>query len=114
MPKSRIRQGSLGGTSGLTKTTTQTTEQSKQEAKRRKKTKTEELVTVNIKIPKTSKQWLAEQSQQVRDNNSEPVPPKERVYPQHLINLGIKMLQNADIDWSEVHNIQEIEKQLNL
>ena len=110
----RLKQTGLGDKSGLTRTTSQTTEPPKQKATRQKKTKTEELVTVNIKIPKTSKQWLAEQSQQVRDNNSEPVPPKERVYPQHLINLGIKMLQNADINWSKVQNIEEIEEQLNL
>ena len=34
----------------------------------------EKLVTVNIKITKSQKDWLAETATQVRDNNTEPVP----------------------------------------
>lgn len=107
----RLKQTGLGDKSGLTKDTTAAT--SKNTPKRTKKTKAEELVTINIKIPKSSKQWLADKAQQVRDNNSTPVPPKERVYPQHLINAAIEMLKNADVDWSQVQTIEELQEQLN-
>ena len=52
----------------------------------------EKLVTVNIKITKSQKDWLAQTATQVRDNNTQPVPPAERVYPQHLIGVAIDLL----------------------
>lgn len=76
--------------------------------------KGEKLVAVNIKITKTQKDWLGETASQVRDNNADPVPPAERVYPQHLIGVAIELLQAADVDWNQVKNIEELKEQLNL
>ncbi|MDJ0577765.1 MAG: hypothetical protein QNJ65_21720 [Xenococcaceae cyanobacterium MO_234.B1] len=81
--------------------------------KAQKKTR-EKLVTVNIKIREDQKKWLADTASQVRNNNSSPVPPAERVYPQHLIGVAIDLLKNADVDWGEVKNIEELRKHINL
>ena len=90
----------------------------KSEAKVVKKTKPkqkkEQLVTVNIKIRKNQKEWLANTASTVRDNNTEPVPPAERVYPQHLIGVAIDFLSAADVDWGEVRNVEELRELLNL
>ena len=72
------------------------------------------LVTVNIKITKSQKDWLAETATEVRDNNTEPVPPAERVYPQHLIGVAIDLLNSAEVDWSEVKNVDDLREQLNI
>jgi hypothetical protein len=74
----------------------------------------EKLVTVNIKVTKSQRDWLAETASQVRDNNSEPVPSKERVYPQHLIGVAIELLRSTDLDWSQVKNVGDLHEQLNL
>ena len=90
----------------------------KSEAKVVKKTKAkpkkEQVVTVNIKIRKSQKEWLADTASTVRENNTEPVPPSERVYPQHLIGVAIDLLQNVDVDWSEVKNVEELREHLNI
>ena len=87
----------------------------KAKAKVGKKTQAkEELVTVNIKIRKDQKAWLTDTASTVRNNNSEPVPPSERVYPQHLIGVAIDFLEAAGIDWDEVRNVEELREQLNL
>ena len=72
------------------------------------------LVTVNIKITKSQKDWLAETATEVRDNNTEPVPPAERVYPQHLIGVAIDLLNSAEVDWSDVKNLEDLREQLNI
>lgn len=82
--------------------------------KTQKKKKQEKLVTVNIKIRKDQKDWLTDTASQVRSNNLDPVPPAERVYPQHLIGVAIDLLQNVDVDWSEVKNVEELREHLNL
>ena len=131
----RMKGMKLGSFSGIKKTQTETTKQpeskpevtteteakpvksDKSEAKVVKKTKAkkkEQLVTVNIKIKKSQKEWLADTASQVRDNNTEPVPPSERVYPQHLIGVAIDLLQNVDVDWDEVKNVEELKERLNL
>ena len=74
----------------------------------------EKLVTVNIKITKSQKDWLAETATQVRDNNTEPVPPAERVYPQHLIGVAIDLLKGVEVDLSQVKNVEDLREQLNL
>ena len=74
----------------------------------------EELVTVNIKIRKDQKTWLTDTASTVRNNNSEPVPPSERVYPQHLIGVAIDFLEAAGVGWDEVKNVEELREQLNL
>ncbi|VEP13118.1 conserved hypothetical protein [Hyella patelloides LEGE 07179] len=83
-------------------------------AKVKKQKKQSELVTVNIKIREDQKTWLANTASQVRNNNSSPVPPAERVYPQHLIGVAIDLLNNADVNWAEVKNVEELREQLNL
>ena len=74
----------------------------------------EELVTVNIKIRKDQKAWLTDTASTVRNNNSEPVPPSERVYPQHLIGVAIDFLEAAGIDWDEVRNVEELREHLKI
>jgi hypothetical protein len=79
-----------------------------------KKQKQDKPVAVNIKIRKNQKDWLADTASQVRENNLEPVPPAERVYPQHLIGVAIDLLEAAGVDWDEVKNVEELREQLNL
>ncbi|MEY2859164.1 MAG: hypothetical protein RLZZ74_3477 [Cyanobacteriota bacterium] len=74
----------------------------------------EQLVTVNIKIRKDQKEWLTDTASTVRDNNTDPVAPSERVYPQHLIGVAIDFLEAAGIDWGEVKNLEELREQLSL
>lgn len=71
-------------------------------------------VTINIKIDQKQHEWLRDTAQQVRNNHAEPLPPGDRVYPNHLINVAIDLLINAKVDWSSVQSIEDIEKQLNL
>lgn len=73
----------------------------------------DKLVTVNIKVTKSQRDWLAETASQVRDNNSEPVPSKERVYPQHLIGVAIDLLRSQDLDWTQVKNVGDLREKLN-
>jgi hypothetical protein len=99
-------------------TETEPVKTAKSEAKLVRKTKIkqkkEQLVTVNIKIKKNQKEWLADTASTVRDNNTEPVPPSERVYPQHLIGVAIDFLEAAGVDWNEIKNVEELREQLNL
>lgn len=74
----------------------------------------EKLVTINIKISRSQQEWLTNAARMVRDNNLEPVPPGERVYPQHLIVVAIELLQMAEVDWSQVRNVEELRKGLNI
>ena len=74
----------------------------------------EKPITVNIKISRTQHDWLNDTSRQVRENNDEPVPAADRVYPQHLIGVAIDLLTSADVDWATVGNVQDLRKLLNL
>ncbi len=74
----------------------------------------EKLVTVNIKIARSQHHWLNETARTIRENNLEPVPPGERVFPQHLIGMAIALLQSSDVDWSQVQNVEDLRRQLNL
>lgn len=74
----------------------------------------EKPVTINIKINRLSHEWLTDTSRTVRDNNLEPVPPGDRVYPQHLISVAIELLQASDVDWSQVKNVEDLKQQLNI
>ena len=97
-----------------TETTTTETQAKVVNKKTSRKKKQGKLVTVNIKIRKDQKDWLTDTASQVRDNNTDPVPPAERVYPQHLIGVAIDLLQNVDVDWGEVKNVEELREHLNL
>lgn len=85
--------------------------ESKPKAKRKRK---ETLTTVNIKIGRKQQRWLQDVAQQVRDNNDAPVPPNERVYPQHLIGAAIDLLAAQDIDWDSIKNIDDLKEALNI
>ncbi len=74
----------------------------------------EKPVTVNIKITRTQHEWLTDTARTVRDNNDLPVPPGDRVYPQHLIGVAIELLQASDIDWNQVRNVEDLKQKLNI
>jgi hypothetical protein len=74
----------------------------------------EKLATINTKITRAQQQWLTDTARTVRENNSDPVPPSERVFPQHLIGVAVELLQKAEVDWSQVRNLEELRNQLNL
>ncbi|BBD63452.1 hypothetical protein NIES2109_63020 (plasmid) [Nostoc sp. HK-01] len=74
----------------------------------------EKPVTINIKITRAQHNWLTDTARTVRDNNTEAVPPGERVYPQHLIGVAIELLQNSEVDWSQVKNTEDLKRLLNL
>jgi hypothetical protein len=68
----------------------------------------EKLVTINIKITRTQQEWLTDTARMVRENNLDSVPPSERVFPQHLIGVAVDLLQKAEVDWSQVRNVEEL------
>lgn len=74
----------------------------------------EKPVTINIKITRTQHDWLTDTARTVRDNNTEAVPPGERVYPQHLIGVAIELLLSCDVDWSQVKNTEDLKRLLSL
>ncbi len=74
----------------------------------------ERLVTVNIKIKESQQEWLTDTAKQVRQNNDVPVPASDRVYPQHLIQTAIDLLQSSEVDWANVRNIEDLRQALNL
>lgn len=74
----------------------------------------EKLVNINIKITRAQQEWLTDTAWTVRENNLDPVPPAERVFPQHLIGVAIELLSKADVDWSQVKNVEELRQWLNL
>lgn len=73
----------------------------------------EKLVVVNIKITRAQQEWLTNTARMVRENNLEPVPPSLRVFPQHLIGVAIDLLSKAEVDWSQVQNIEDLRHWLN-
>ncbi len=73
---------------------------------RRGENKTKQLTNINIKIPSSQRQWLANTARQVRQNNTKPVPPAQRVYPQHLVGIAIQLLQNTSIDIEAAHSLR--------
>jgi len=79
-----------------------------------KKVAEDKLVTVNIKIKRSQQEWLADTAQAIRSNNTEPVSPSDRVFPQHLIGLAIELLENADVDWEQIKTLIDLKKHLKL
>lgn len=71
-------------------------------------------VTINIKITRSQHEWLTDTARTVRDNNDSPVPPGDRVYPQHLIGVAIELLHYSNIDWSQVKNMEDLKRLLNI
>jgi len=72
------------------------------------------LVSINIKISRSQQDWLANTARNIRDNNTSPVPAIDRVYPQHLIQVAIDLLENTDLDWSQIRDVESLKKALNL
>jgi hypothetical protein len=105
------RMGGLGKLSDFSQTEIPSPVPVKQPAK---KVKTDKLVHINIKVLESQQEWLADTAKEVRANNNEPVPAKERVYPQHLIGVAIDLLKASDIDWQEVNNLQTLRQLLGL
>lgn len=86
-----------------------------EKAKAKRKTiKQEPYANLNIQITRSQQRWLQDTAQQVRDNNAEPVPAKERVYPVHLIQLAIDLLKAQSINWDEVKTTEELRDSLNI
>jgi hypothetical protein len=85
-----------------------------EKTKRAKKSRKETQTTVNVKIGKSQQRWLQQTAQQVRDNNVDPVPPDQRVYPQHLIGVAIDLLKEAHIDWDTIKTAEDLRDALNL
>jgi hypothetical protein len=80
-----------------------------------KDTKVEKkLVPVNIKLEERQRALLDEKARVIRSNNVEAVAAKDRVYPQHLIAVAVDFLLDSDIDWSQIKNIDDLRKDLNL
>ena len=86
----------------------------KKVATKTKKVAQEKLVTVNIKIKRSQQEWLADTAQSVRSNNTDPVSPSDRVFPQHLIGVAIELLKNADVDWQQIKTLTELKDYLNI
>ena len=74
----------------------------------------EKLITVNIKIKASQHEWLNETARLIRDNNTEPVPAGDRVYPQHLIGVAIELLRSSNVNLSQVRNMEDLKEHLNL
>ena len=74
----------------------------------------ESLAKTNFKIIREQQEWLADMAQMIRNNCSVPTLPAERVYPQHLIGVAIDLLQNVDVDWGQIKNVEELREHLNL
>jgi len=71
-------------------------------------------VTINIKIDRQLHNWLNTTARQIRENNTEPTTAEDRVFPQHLVNIAIQVLQKNDIDWTQIKSAKDLEKALNL
>ena len=89
---------------------------SKQKAKARKKpiAKDEKTATLNIQVTRAQQRWLQDTAQAIRDNNDEPVPGPQRVYPVHLIQAAIDLLESQDVKWDEIQNSEGLRNTLNL
>ena len=74
----------------------------------------EKLVNINVKITRTQQTWLSQTARTVRDNNNTPVAPSDRVFPQHLIGVAIDLLQDTDIDWSKIKNVEDLRQYLKI
>lgn len=105
----------------LSASTTDEQDVSSQELKSNNKTQarlpkhtSEKLVAINIKIPQPQKEWLGKTASQVRDNNTLSVPAGERVFPQHLVVVAIELLKQAEVDWNQIKNMEELKKVLAL
>lgn len=124
MSKSKMGGMKLSQFSGIRSNETETPTDSPQESTPetasvkesapKKPTPKEKPVSINIKISREQHEWLSDTARIVRDNNIDPVPPGDRVYPQHLIGVAIELLRNSDIDWSQMKDTEDLKQQLKL
>lgn len=116
MSTKRMGGKTLRGFSGIEATTEPVSPESRKSDKPKAVPQQTEdkLVTVNIKIFRSQHEWLNDTARAVRDNNDEPVPPSDRVYPQHLIQVAIELLKSADVDWQEVRSVEDLKELLKL
>jgi hypothetical protein len=126
MTKKLATMSSLSQFSGIQKTPSETSTEDQNvvtispiieesvEEKQIPSEQTTKLVNINIKITKAQKDWLNEIAFEIRDNNQNPVPPNERVYPQHLIGVAIDLLKSADIDWTQIKSEKDLRTHFNL
>lgn len=85
-----------------------------QKSSKRIKRSSPKVVSINIKVDERQRDWLDRIARQIRSNNDSPVKPGERVYPQHLIGAAISLLQNSEVDWSTIRNIDELREFLDI
>jgi hypothetical protein len=64
-----------------------------------------QLKSVNIKLPVSQRKWLAKAAQTIRDNQSESKRALGRVFPQHLIEVAVELLQHSDVDLDSAYSI---------
>ena len=83
-------------------------------AKKKPAENDKKTATLNIQVTRTQQRWLQNTAQDIRDNNDEPVPGPQRVYPVHLIQAAIDLLRSQDIKWDEIHDLAELRDSLNL
>lgn len=120
MAKSKMGGMKLSQFSGIKASETETTEPPQESTPESLSVKEptpaskEKPISINIKISREQHEWLNDTARTVRDNNTEPVPPGDRVYPQHLIGVAVELLQNSDVDWSQVKNTEDLRQQLKL
>ncbi|MHC5778949.1 hypothetical protein [Nostoc sp.] len=124
MVKSKMGGMKLSQFSGIRSNETETPTDSPQESTPetvlvkesapKKPTPKEKPVSINIKISREQHEWLSDTARIVRDNNTDPVPPGDRVYPQHLIGVAIELLRHSDIDWSQMKDTEDLKQQLKL
>ena len=86
----------------------------KAKAKRKSADKDEKTAMLNIQVTRTQQRWLQNTAQDIRDNNDEPVPGPQRVYPVHLIQAAIDLLRSQDVKWDEISDVTGLRDSLNL
>ncbi|MGB3791005.1 MAG: hypothetical protein WA949_23570 [Phormidesmis sp.] len=86
----------------------------KTKAKRKKAEQDRKTATLNIQVTRAQQRWLQNTAQDIRDNNDEPVPGPQRVYPVHLIQAAIDLLKIQDVKWDEIRDVDGLRDALNL
>lgn len=91
--------------------------ESKKETKanrKKPKPKDQKTATLNIQVTRAQQRWLQNTAQDIRDNNEQPVPGPQRVYPVHLIQAAVDLLRSQDIKWDEIQDVEGLRESLNL
>lgn len=74
----------------------------------------EKPVSMVIELTRDQQQWLSETAQTIRDNNINPVPAGERVFPRHLISVAVDLLHCSDVELDGVLTVEDLRKKLGL